>query len=284
MAGAMRRMGVYLGLVEDDDARGGYDRYPARQSDYDGDFDREDRGYDRGYDRYAAAEYDGDAAGAEPAGRYGYGSGYGADGYDAGYPAADEADGHAAERAPEPEVSLGRRPAAAPRTLGLAGSSTGSTSARLAGSGLTAAGGSGIGAGTTRSRTSGGLSGGVSGAAGLAMSEPVDATPAAAPEPKPKPEPKPAGYRITTVHPKSYNEARVIGERFRDGMPVIMNLTEMEHADAKRLVDFAIGLTFGLHGSIERVTAKVFLLSPQDVDVTAEDKARIREGGFFSQS
>ncbi|WP_164702849.1 cell division protein SepF, partial [Modestobacter sp. KNN46-3] len=61
-------------------------------------------------------------------------------------------------------------------------------------------------------------------------------------------------------------------------------LTDMEHADAKRLVDFAIGLTFGLHGSIERVTAKVFLLSPQDVDVTAEDKARIREGGFFSQS
>jgi cell division inhibitor SepF len=99
-----------------------------------------------------------------------------------------------------------------------------------------------------------------------------------------KPEPKPAGYRITTVHPASYNEARTIGERFRDGMPVIMNLTDMEHADAKRLVDFAIGLTFGLHGSIERVTAKVFLLSPQDVDVTAEDKARIREGGFFSHS
>jgi cell division inhibitor SepF len=90
--------------------------------------------------------------------------------------------------------------------------------------------------------------------------------------------------RITTLHPRTYNEARTIGERFREGLPVIMNLTEMDDADAKRLVDFAAGLSFGLRGSIERVTAKVFLISPQDVDVTAEDKARIREGGFFSQS
>ena len=101
-------------------------------------------------------------------------------------------------------------------------------------------------------------------------------------EPAPAPAPQP--YRITTLHPRTYNEARTIGERFRDGMPVIMNLTEMDDADAKRLVDFAAGLSFGLRGSIERVTAKVFLLSPQNVDVTAEDKARIREGGFFNQS
>jgi len=60
--------------------------------------------------------------------------------------------------------------------------------------------------------------------------------------------------------------------------------TELSDADAKRLVDFAAGLIFGLRGSIERVTNKVFLLSPRDVDVTAEDKARIREGGFFTQS
>jgi cell division inhibitor SepF len=282
MAGAMRKMGVYLGLVEDDDARGGYDRYAARQSGYDHDdrgYDHDDRGYDRGYDRYAAAEYDDGTAGPEAGGRYGYGTGYPADGYDTGYPAEDTSGDHAPERVPEPEVSLGRRPAA-PRTLGLAGSPAGSTSARLGGSGPSAAGGASIGAGGGRSR----LSGGMSGSAGLAMSEPAEAAPAPAPEPAPEPKPKPAGYRITTVHPKSYNEARVIGERFRDGMPVIMNLTEMEHADAKRLVDFALGLTFGLHGSIERVTAKVFLLSPQDVDVTAEDKARIREGGFFSQS
>jgi cell division inhibitor SepF len=90
--------------------------------------------------------------------------------------------------------------------------------------------------------------------------------------------------RITTLHPRTYNEARVIGEHFREGTPVIMNLTEMADSDAKRLVDFAAGLIFGLHGSIERVTNKVFLLSPANVEVTAEDKARIAERGFFNQS
>ena len=91
-------------------------------------------------------------------------------------------------------------------------------------------------------------------------------------------------YQITTLHPTTYNEARTIGEHFRDGVPVIMNLTEMDEADAKRLVDFAAGLAFGLRGSIERVTNKVFLLSPEHVEVTAEDKALIVEGGFFNQS
>jgi len=90
--------------------------------------------------------------------------------------------------------------------------------------------------------------------------------------------------RITTLHPRTYNEARTIGEHFREGTPVIMNLTEMSDSDAKRLVDFAAGLIFGLHGSIERVTNKVFLLSPANVEVTAEDKARIAERGFFNQS
>ncbi|GAA4230591.1 cell division protein SepF [Actinomadura meridiana] len=90
--------------------------------------------------------------------------------------------------------------------------------------------------------------------------------------------------RITTLHPRTYNEARTIGEHFRDGTPVIMNLTEMVDSDAKRLVDFAAGLVFGLHGSIERVTNKVFLLSPANVEVTAEDKARMAERGFFNQS
>jgi len=89
--------------------------------------------------------------------------------------------------------------------------------------------------------------------------------------------------RIITVHPRTYNEARVIGEHFRDGVPVIMNLSDMEDVDAKRLVDFAAGLIFGLRGSIERVTSKVFLLSPHDVTVAAEDKERIA-GGFFNQS
>jgi cell division inhibitor SepF len=89
--------------------------------------------------------------------------------------------------------------------------------------------------------------------------------------------------RIITVHPRTYNEARTIGEHFRDGVPVIMNLSEMEDVDAKRLVDFAAGLIFGLRGTIERVTSKVFLLSPQNVQVAAEDKERIA-GGFFNQS
>lgn len=91
-------------------------------------------------------------------------------------------------------------------------------------------------------------------------------------------------YQITTLHPTTYREARTIGEHFRDGVPVIINLTEMEEADARRLVDFAAGLAFGLRGTIERVTNRVFLLSPANVQVTAEDKAKIAEGGFFSLS
>lgn len=91
-------------------------------------------------------------------------------------------------------------------------------------------------------------------------------------------------YQITTLHPTTYREARTIGEHFRDGGPVIINLTEMDEADARRLVDFAAGLAFGLRGNIERVTNRVFLLSPANVQVTAEDKAKIAEGGFFNQT
>ena len=90
--------------------------------------------------------------------------------------------------------------------------------------------------------------------------------------------------RITTLHPSTYNEARTVGENYRDGTPVIMNLSEMDDADAKRLVDFAAGLIFATRGTIERVTNKVFLLSPPNVTVAAEDKQRIAEGGFFNQS
>jgi cell division inhibitor SepF len=91
--------------------------------------------------------------------------------------------------------------------------------------------------------------------------------------------------RITTLHPRTYNEARTIGENFREGTPVIMNLGEMDDADAKRLVDFSAGLVFAVRGTIERVTNKVFLLSPPNVSVAAEDKQRIAEqGGFFNQS
>jgi cell division inhibitor SepF len=231
MAGAMRRMGIYLGLVEDDDPRG-YGRYDSRQSDH--------ADYDRRYGRYADDRYDAD--------------------YADDYADADlDADDLPAAREPEP-VPVRRDRAARPMGLAPAGAPVGAGAS--GGARISAMGSGPVGAT----------------AAKLAVREPV----AAVVEPTPAPAPQP--YRITTLHPRNYNEARTIGERFRDGMPVIMNLSEMDDADAKRLVDFAAGLSFGLRGSIERVTAKVFLLSPQNVDVTAEDKARIREGGFFNQS
>ncbi|MHB1011027.1 MAG: cell division protein SepF [Propionibacteriaceae bacterium] len=102
--------------------------------------------------------------------------------------------------------------------------------------------------------------------------------------PSRRPVPEPADLsRIVTVHPKTFNDAKTIGESFRDGFPVIMNLTDMEDFDAKRLVDFAAGLIFGLRGTFEKVTNKVFLLSPREVTVTAEDRERIA-GGFYNQS
>ena len=88
--------------------------------------------------------------------------------------------------------------------------------------------------------------------------------------------------KITTLRPKDYSEARTIGERFRDGQPVIMDLVSMENADAKRLVDFAAGLAFALRGSFDKVATKVFLLAPADVDVSAEQRRRIAEAGFYS--
>jgi cell division inhibitor SepF len=91
-------------------------------------------------------------------------------------------------------------------------------------------------------------------------------------------------HRITAVHPRSYNDARVIGEHFREGVPVIMNLSEMEDGDAKRLVDFAAGLVYGLQGVVERVTTKVFLLSPAAIEVTNEVQEPTPSTGFFNQS
>ncbi|MDQ0078099.1 cell division protein SepF [Arthrobacter oryzae] len=91
--------------------------------------------------------------------------------------------------------------------------------------------------------------------------------------------------QITTIHPRSYNDAKLIGESFRDGIPVIMNVTDMGEADAKRLVDFSAGLVFGLRGSIERVTNKVFLLSPSYVEVIGDDKkVSETQASFFNQS
>ncbi|WP_028925718.1 cell division protein SepF [Pseudonocardia acaciae] len=90
--------------------------------------------------------------------------------------------------------------------------------------------------------------------------------------------------RITTVQPRSYDEARTIGERYREGIPVIMNLTELDDAAAKRLVDFAAGLVFALRGSFDKVTSRVFLISPPGVEVSAEDRRRLAERGFFGQA
>lgn len=92
--------------------------------------------------------------------------------------------------------------------------------------------------------------------------------------------------RIITLHPRFYNEARTVGEHFRQGNPVIINLSDMDDAERKRIIDFASGLVFGHSGSIERVTSKVFLLSPPNVTVSAEDKsaAAAASAEFFNQS
>lgn len=112
--------------------------------------------------------------------------------------------------------------------------------------------------------------------------DPVPAAPASAHPAATRPAPRPTRShdpkRITTFQPHSYNDARRIGEEFRGGVPVIMDLTELEDADAKRLVDFAAGLVFGVRGSIERVSNKVFMLTPADLEVSAEDaRARLRD-------
>jgi len=133
----------------------------------------------------------------------------------------------------------------------------------------------------------------VTASAAAPMSYPTRDNLALKPEPDSIPTPRNAAdpsatddrrYQITTLHPTTFNEARTIGEQFRDGVPVIINLTDLPEADAKRLVDFAAGLAFGLRGSMERVTNRVFLLSPANIQVTAEDKAKIAEGGFFHRS
>jgi cell division inhibitor SepF len=103
--------------------------------------------------------------------------------------------------------------------------------------------------------------------------------------PRPAAEPttgsQPALSKVTTLHPRSYEDARTIGEQYRDGNPVIINLTALSDAHARRVVDFAAGLAFAMRGDIDKVTDKVFLISPPNLDLTAEDHRRIAEGGFF---
>jgi cell division inhibitor SepF len=90
-------------------------------------------------------------------------------------------------------------------------------------------------------------------------------------------------YSIVTLQPRSYSEARKVGEHYREGNPVIINLDDMEEGERKRLVDFASGLVFGLHGRIERISLKVFLLSPANVNVSNEEKSAA-QASFFNQS
>jgi len=92
-----------------------------------------------------------------------------------------------------------------------------------------------------------------------------------------------SSYNIITLQPRSYSEARKVGEYYREGNPVIINLDDMEESERKRLVDFASGLVFGLHGRIERISLKVFLLSPANVSVSNEDKTAA-QATFFNQS
>ncbi len=91
---------------------------------------------------------------------------------------------------------------------------------------------------------------------------------------------------ILTTHPRAYKDAQVIAESFRDGIPVIINLSQMSEPEARRLIDFASGLSQGLYGKIERVTNKVFLLSPAHVAVSG-DQAEAEpdvDASFFAQS
>lgn len=91
-------------------------------------------------------------------------------------------------------------------------------------------------------------------------------------------------YNIVTLHPRSYSEARQMGEHYRQGNPVIINLDDMDESERKRLVDFASGLAFGLQGGIERIASRVFLISPANVSVRTEDKAAYAQASFFNQS
>ena len=94
---------------------------------------------------------------------------------------------------------------------------------------------------------------------------------------------RPSTGTIHRAEPRRFNEARELGERFKDGVAVIMNLQQTEDAIARRLVDFASGLVFARDGKIELVATRVYLLTPADVEVSAEERERLKEGGFYNQ-
>ncbi len=93
----------------------------------------------------------------------------------------------------------------------------------------------------------------------------------------------PSGGSIHKTEPKRFNDAREVGDRYKEGVPVIMNLQSTDDAIARRLVDFASGLVYGLDGAIETVANRVYLLTPANMEVSAEERERLREGGFYNQ-
>jgi cell division inhibitor SepF len=97
--------------------------------------------------------------------------------------------------------------------------------------------------------------------------------------------PSPASVRVHLVVPRSFNDAQQIADKFKDAIPVILNLQSSDQDLSKRLIDFASGLTYALDGGMQRVADKVFLLTPRNVEVSAEERARLLErGGFFNQA
>jgi len=90
--------------------------------------------------------------------------------------------------------------------------------------------------------------------------------------------------RVHLVIPKSFNDAQQVADRFKDSIPVILNLQGTEVDLAKRLIDFASGLTYALDGGMQRIADKVFMLTPRNVEISAEERARLIEKGFFNQS
>jgi cell division inhibitor SepF len=97
--------------------------------------------------------------------------------------------------------------------------------------------------------------------------------------------PSPASVRVHLVVPRSFNDAQQIADKFKDSIPVILNLQSSDQDLSKRLIDFASGLTYALDGGMQRVADKVFLLTPRNVEVSAEERARLLErGGFFNQA
>jgi cell division inhibitor SepF len=97
--------------------------------------------------------------------------------------------------------------------------------------------------------------------------------------------PSPASVRVHLVIPRSFNDAQQIADKFKEAIPVILNLQSSDQDLSKRLIDFASGLTYALDGGMQRVADKVFLLTPRNVEVSAEERARLLErGGFFNQA